>query len=321
MDRPTRPAPLPRRRPWVVAAPAAVLVALASTPAAGQDPLLWGGLKPGPYAVGYRALYQLDHTRQYDPEFTTDPAQPPAHRPRPILICAWYPARKTGAAPMEYRQYLDVPADDARLAPFVKRLTYKIRVVVSEQTVGKPPTKRTPAETAAFDRLLATNTFAVKDAPAAEGRFPVVISHPGLGGTPDDNSVLFEYLVTSQRLDQVHRQQLGVAVRDAGREVALDRVALPRPGRLGLAGGAPAATVHHRRPGGRPRRAAGPAPGGPLRHRRDGPRDPGAAALRGADPQGVGPGPRPVPDGGPPPLHPRPGPAPGPPGARPGLLR
>jgi hypothetical protein len=173
-----------------------VVGALAAAPAGAQEQLLWGGLKPGPYAVGFRKLYQLDHTWQYDPEYATDPAQPLAHRPRPILICAWYPAEKTGARPMEYRQYLDVSSDDAQLAPFVKRLSYNIHAVVCEETVGKAPAKRTPAEAAAFDRFLATKTFAVKDATPAEGRFPVVIYHPGLGGTYEDNSALFEYLAS-----------------------------------------------------------------------------------------------------------------------------
>ena len=54
----------------------------------------------------------------------------------------------------------------------------------------------TPAEAAAFDRFLAAKTIAVKDAPAAVGRFPVVIYHPGLGGSYEDNSVLFEYLAS-----------------------------------------------------------------------------------------------------------------------------
>jgi dienelactone hydrolase len=170
--------------------------ALAGKPAVAQEPLLWGGLKPGPHAVGYRVLYELDHTRRYDPEYVADPNQPPAHRPRPILICLWYPAQKTSAQPMAYRQYLDVSSDDAQLAPFVQRLTHNIREVVCEETVGKVPRKLTPVEAAAFERFLATKTFAVKDAPAADGRFPVVIYHPGLGGTPEDNSVLFEYLAS-----------------------------------------------------------------------------------------------------------------------------
>jgi hypothetical protein len=172
------------------------VAALASLTASAQEKLLWGSLQPGPHAVGYRIRYELDHARRYDPEFTTDPAKPAADRPRPILIAAWYPARKTDARPMDYRQYLDVSSDDARLAEFVRRLTYNVRVVVCEETVGKSPANLTPAEAAAFDRLLATKTFAVKDAPAADGRFPVVIYHPGLNGTHEDNSALFEYLAS-----------------------------------------------------------------------------------------------------------------------------
>jgi tetratricopeptide (TPR) repeat protein len=174
----------------------AFAVALSTGPAAAQDPLLWGDLKPGPYPVGYRSLYRLDHTRQYDPEFVADPTKPPAHKPRPIYIAVWYPAKKTDAKPMEYRQYLDVSSDDPLIAPLAKRLSPHVANVVSETTVGKELAYRTPAETAAFERLLATKTVAVKDAPAAEGRFPVVLYHAGLGGVADDNSVLFELLAS-----------------------------------------------------------------------------------------------------------------------------
>jgi hypothetical protein len=90
------------------------VVALASLTASAQEKLLWGDLKPGPHAVGYRLRYGLDPTRRYDPEFTIDPAKPAADQPLPILIAAWYPARKTDARPMDYRQYLDVGSDDAR---------------------------------------------------------------------------------------------------------------------------------------------------------------------------------------------------------------
>jgi hypothetical protein len=172
------------------------VVALSSGSASAQQPLLWGGLKPGPNSVGYRSLYRLDHTRQYDPEFVTDPTKLPVHKPRPIYIAVWYPAQKTDAKPMEYRQYLDVSSDDPLIAPFAKRLSPHVVNVVSETTVGKEPAYRTPAETAAFERLLATRTVAVKDAPPAEGRFPVVINHAGLGGVADDNSVLFEMLAS-----------------------------------------------------------------------------------------------------------------------------
>ena len=42
-------------------------------------------------------------------------------------------------------------------------------------------------------------------------------------------------LVTGQRLAQVHRQHRGAALRDAGREVSLDRGALPRASSASLA--------------------------------------------------------------------------------------
>src|SRR5215831_17760185 len=114
----------------------AVVVALSCGPAPAQDPLLWGSLKPGPNAVGYRTLYQLDHTRQYDPEFVTDPTKLPAHKPRPIYIAVCYPAQKTDAKPMEYRQYLDASSDDPLIAPFAKRLARHWVAVISEETVG-----------------------------------------------------------------------------------------------------------------------------------------------------------------------------------------
>src|SRR5262245_23561718 len=154
-----RPAPPCRSSLRSAVALAAVLTALASAPAAAQDPLLWGGLKPGPNAVGYRALYGLDHTRQYDPEFTADPTKPPAPRPRPIYIAVWYPAQRTDAMPMEYRQYLDASSDDPLLAPFAERLSRHWVAVVSEETVGREPAYRTPAETAAFERLMAARTI------------------------------------------------------------------------------------------------------------------------------------------------------------------
>jgi hypothetical protein len=171
-------------------------VALASGPASGQEPLLWGSLKPGPYAVGYRVLILVDHTRQYDPDYVTESATLPIHKPRPILVCLWYPAQKTSAKPMEYRGYLELPRGDTPLATFLGRLDRNIKVVVSEDTVGKEPAYRSAAESAAFARLLATRTLAIKDATSAEGGFPVVIYHPGLGGTHEDNSVLFELLAS-----------------------------------------------------------------------------------------------------------------------------
>jgi len=164
--------------------------------ARAQTPLLWGGLKPGPYAVGFRLQYKLDHSREYDPEFVTDLTHFPVHRPRPIIIGIWYPAQKTSASRMPYRQYLDVSPGPGPLAPFARRLASALRDVIGEETTGHSPEAMIPAETKAFEQLLVTKTAAVKDAPAAHGGFPVLLYHPGLAGTYEDNSALFEYLAS-----------------------------------------------------------------------------------------------------------------------------
>ena len=175
-------------------AAAALFCVVSSTTA--QTPLLWGGLKPGPHAVGFRLQYKLDHSREYDPEFVTDTTRFPVHRPRPIMIGIWYPAQKTNASRMSYRQYLDVSPGPGPLAPFASRLESALRDVVGDETTGHEPGAMTPAEKKAFEQLLITTTSAVKNAPAASGKFPVILYHPGTGGTYEDNSALFEYLAS-----------------------------------------------------------------------------------------------------------------------------
>jgi pimeloyl-ACP methyl ester carboxylesterase len=164
--------------------------------ASAQTPLLWGGLKPGPHAVGFQLQYKLDHSREYDPEFVTDTTSFPVHRPRPIMIAIWYPAQKTSASRMTYRQYLDLSPAPGSLGPFVRRLEAATRDVVGEETTGHNPRAMTPPEAKAFEQLLAARTFAVRNAPAASGKFPVVLYHPGASGTYEDNSALFEYLAS-----------------------------------------------------------------------------------------------------------------------------
>src|ERR1039457_3336486 len=62
--------------------------------------------------------------------------------------------------------------------------------------LGKQFDKLTDEERAAWDGLLATPVFATMNVQAAAGPFPVVIHHPGLGGTFDDNAVACEFLAS-----------------------------------------------------------------------------------------------------------------------------
>lgn len=161
-----------------------------------QTPLLWGGLHTGAHAVGFRLQYKADHSREYDPEFVTDSTRFPMHWPRPILIGIWYPAQRTSTNRMTYRQYLNLSPGPGPFARFASRLTPAMRDVVGQETTGHEPRTMTPTESQAFARLLATTTFAVHNAPAARGKFPVLLYHTGAGGTYEDNSALFEYLAS-----------------------------------------------------------------------------------------------------------------------------
>lgn len=165
-------------------------------PAAAQSPLLWGSLKPGPDAVGFRVQYQLDQSREYDPPFRNDSTSFPVHHPRPVMIAVWYPALRSAAAPMRYREYFAVAPATGPLVAFGTRLAEATRSIASEEITGDDVGTMPPADSTGWARLLETRTMAVRNAVPTPGRHPVLLYHPGLGGSYEDNSVLFEYLAS-----------------------------------------------------------------------------------------------------------------------------
>jgi dienelactone hydrolase len=97
---------------------------------------------------------------------------------------------------MVYRDYFRAVSVDSPAADFAQRLRKFTRDMACEYMLGKEFEKLTTEERADWDALLATPVFATQDVPAAAGKFPVVIYHPGLGGTFDDNVVACEYLAS-----------------------------------------------------------------------------------------------------------------------------
>jgi hypothetical protein len=74
-----------------------------------EAPPLWGALPPGPHAVGFRSLWELDYGRAYNTRFDDNTSYAPGKAPRPILINTWYPARAAdGRRPMRHRDYLPI---------------------------------------------------------------------------------------------------------------------------------------------------------------------------------------------------------------------
>src|ERR1700680_3380624 len=53
---------------------------------------LWGSLSAGPYAVGFRTLYQFDRTRTWRTTRGYEKSFAPDLNGRPIRVSVWYPA-------------------------------------------------------------------------------------------------------------------------------------------------------------------------------------------------------------------------------------
>ena len=166
----------------------ALAAALTIATAASAQSQFWSELKAGAHPVGFRALYQLDWARSYDADYPI-PGSSPLHKPRPIFLAIWYPAAAPHDVAMVYRDYFRVLTEGSPVPEFAQRLRKFTRDMACEYMLGKTFDKLTDGERVAWDGLLATPVFATRDVPAAAGKFPVVIYHPGLGGTFEDNSV------------------------------------------------------------------------------------------------------------------------------------
>ena len=148
-------------------AAAALLLGLAAclpAPAAAQAPPLWGGLRPGPHAVGYRVEWIRDTARAWDD----------CAGPRPIQASLWYPAgARAGAPRMRLRDYAHLLG-----APEGRPLrTDAERRAAERRALAVPGPPGTPG--ARYDTLMALEALAGHAAAAAPGRFPVVVLGTG----------------------------------------------------------------------------------------------------------------------------------------------
>jgi tetratricopeptide (TPR) repeat protein len=177
----------------------ALAAVLASAAAGWGQSQFWGELKAGKYAVGFRSAYQMDVARSYDADYPAPGSSPPK-KPRPIFLAIWYPAIAPHDAAMDtsmaYRDYFRAVSVDSPSPEFAQRLRKFTRDTDCQYMLGKEFEKLTDEERAAWEGLLATPVFATLNAPPAAGKFPVVVYHPGLGGTFDDDAVAFEYLAS-----------------------------------------------------------------------------------------------------------------------------
>ncbi len=164
---------------------------------AGPAPPPWGKLAPGPYAVGFKSLWQLDYSRVYNTVFEDKTAYAAGKAPRPILINIWYPAEQSSElTPMLHRDYFKIQTEDPRLARFALKLADYERNIVSKEVMGKPIAELNDNERLRLDRAWAAPTACLRDAPPLDARFPLVIYHSGAQASFEDNAVFCEYLAS-----------------------------------------------------------------------------------------------------------------------------
>ena len=164
----------------------AVLMALPIQPAAAQtsSPPLWRAPDAGPHDVGFRRIWELDHTRIWPRAAALDSAD--GELARPVRVDVWYPARCPSEERMPVRRYLEMDAP----APAFEDAVFLLHRWDSYSYHGLAE------DTASFERLMDAPTGACAGAPHAGGRHPVVLYSAGWFNRSPDNTVLAEYLAS-----------------------------------------------------------------------------------------------------------------------------
>ncbi|HWG67968.1 MAG TPA: dienelactone hydrolase family protein [Steroidobacteraceae bacterium] len=175
---------------------------LAATPSAwaANGPPFRFAESAGPLPVGLKVVEQFDYSRVY--RHTTDAlGKPyPGERARPLQTLVWYPAESSHAKPMALDDYLNLQATETRFGES------RTPAIVKHERVSMAPTLATPLR-------------AVRDAPAAAGRFPVVVYAPSFSSVSWENADLCEYLA-SHGYVVIASPSMGTATRNMTKDLA-----------------------------------------------------------------------------------------------------
>jgi len=150
--------------------------------------------KPGPHGVGLKVVQQYDYSRVYR-HATDDLGRPySGERARPLQTLVWFPAVTHNARPMTVADYVGLLETETNFRG--QTLSSDTQELVD----GMKPTFALPM-------------WAVRDAPPAEGRFPVLVYAPSFSAVSWENADLCEYLA-SHGYVVVSSPDMGVKTRD-----------------------------------------------------------------------------------------------------------
>src|SRR3989344_669648 len=158
-----------------------------------QTTMLYPKLEKGEYNVGYKTIIEFDGSRTYKLNYPKDTSS--VNDPRPIIINIWYPANISKAdQSMLYGDYIKIPTQDPKLKTFLKRIEDYNALSSSQCMFDADDLDDEQKKMIPKHLKQAIEVF--KNAAPVNNKFPLVIYHPGLGGTLNDNTVLCEYLAS-----------------------------------------------------------------------------------------------------------------------------
>jgi hypothetical protein len=163
---------------------------LAQSGSKAPSATLWGNLKSGPHRTGYKTIFTHDLSRAVILDAANPEQNPSGHPGRQMQINVWYPAKAGAKArPMRYAEYVQLLSQTLNFGTPDKQKGEAIFVKNASGLGGgaKILEARLPA-------LMQMEVAAIKDAPPAAGRFPLVV-FPEYRA-PATNSILCEYLAS-----------------------------------------------------------------------------------------------------------------------------
>jgi len=188
----------------LAAALAVISTFVSSAPVQAQDRSpLHGGLVPGAHAVGFSIVEMTDPTRYSRPERDANGPVDPAARARRLKVHLWYPAR-TGstAAAMTFADAMTAHLQ-GRTADEIARRAADVRTFL---------TQFGPVSDANWSRLQTTPLLGRRDAPAANGRFPLIVGQL----RPTSTTITSEYLASHGYVVAMVHGEESPAPADAG---------------------------------------------------------------------------------------------------------
>jgi hypothetical protein len=155
-------------------------------------PRQWGALMPGRYGVGFRLAPQYDQSRRIAPQVDFEGTRRQGSTAMPLPVAIWYPAVRTrSSTPLQYGTFAALGSKRADLTPVTP--ADRAAAVASMRSFAGFAFGRQISE-ASMSAVDTTTTGAVRDAPPAAGRFPVILA--AMDGSVASATVLFEYLAS-----------------------------------------------------------------------------------------------------------------------------